>query len=75
MVGYEYGYESGAAVYQIDLLLSGIPLRNTCIIRRIICIVDVNVPDLVPGDLVPGVFCFQFGAHDLVPRRFSAWSI
>ena len=43
MVGYEYGYESGAAVYQIDLLLSGIPLRNTCIIRRIICIVDVSV--------------------------------
>ena len=30
------------AVYQIDLL-SGIPLRNTCIIRRIICIVDVSV--------------------------------
>ena len=43
MVGYEYGYESGAAVYQIDLLLSGIPLRNTYIIRRIICIVDVSV--------------------------------
>ena len=43
VVGYEYGYESGAAVYQIDLLLSGIPLRNTCIIRRIICIVDVSV--------------------------------
>ena len=43
MVGYEYGYESGAVVYQIDLLLSGIPLRNTCIIRRIICIVDVSV--------------------------------
>ena len=35
----------------------------------------LGVTDLVPGDLVPGVFCFQFGAHDLVPRRFSAWSI